>query len=90
MKEKQLMKLILDDPALIRDKLLTFSQVKIFNIIKGRGCIGISSYSLSDILNISIQSASIRLAKLYQKKYLNRFEVDSESGGIEYVYKTAI
>ena len=90
MNNKQLMKLIVEKPQLVKKKMLTHAQIKVFNIIKGRGVIGISSYSLAAKLLITVQSASGRLKALYEKDYLIRTEVTAESGGIEYVYKVAI
>lgn len=90
MNNKQLMTLILENQQLVRSKLLTENQIKIFNMIKDMGRVGISSYSLADKLLISVQSASSRLKIMYEKEYLTRTEVVAESGGIEYVYKTAL
>jgi predicted transcriptional regulator len=48
---------------------------------------GVGSAHVSNILEISIQSASIRLKTLYEKGYVTREEIASESGGIEFIYK---
>lgn len=90
MKDKTLMRLMIDTPNFIREKLLTDKEIKLFKIVEGRGIIGISSMSLSCMRNIPTRTASTQLKDLYDKKYLTRKEVDSDSGGIVYVYRTAI
>jgi predicted transcriptional regulator len=48
---------------------------------------GVTSSTLSEIMQIPVESTSTKLKRLYEKGYLSRAEVVSDSGGIEYIYK---
>lgn len=90
MTDKQLMRLVIENPTLIKDKWLPPSLMNMFKIIKGRGDIGMTSASMSDELNVSVYHASIQLKKLHKKGYLTRVKMVAESGGIEYIYKDGL
>jgi predicted transcriptional regulator len=48
---------------------------------------GAGSPQVAAVFGVSIQSASARLKKLFDKGYLTRTEVAAETGGIEHIYK---
>ena len=89
MKDKKLMRLIIDCPNFVKEKMLSDDQRYLFSEVECQPD-GVTSAFISDLLDISIQSASGRLVVLFKKKYLKRTERIAESGGIEYVYECAI
>ena len=89
MKDKKLMRLIVDVPSFVREKMLSDHQIYLFSEIECQSD-GVTSVFISELLDVSIQHASTVLKKLYDKKYLKREERIAESGGIEYIYKVAI
>jgi DNA-binding MarR family transcriptional regulator len=88
--EKKLKRLIVTDPGLVRDALLTEDQAHVVKTIMEYDYPTISTKELSEIKGISIQNASSQLAKLWRKGYLKREERICESGGIVYRYSSAI
>lgn len=90
MPDKKLMKLMVEVPGVIRGIYLTDPQIEVFDIVKATDRLGVTSAWLSEYMDISVQSASGRLAALEKKKYLTRINEGAESGGDEYVYHSAI
>lgn len=88
MKDKTLMKLMLECPNFIREKLLTDTQIELFEFVQDRT--ELTSAELAFHKEISIQYASVILANLAKKGYLKRMNRGAVSGGDEYVYKVAI
>ena len=68
----------------IRELLFTDAQVKVVEAVKIKG--PIESHALAPYFNCSVQSMSMRLAKLYKQGYLKRAETTAPSGGVEYLY----
>jgi DNA-binding MarR family transcriptional regulator len=57
-----------------------------FNYIDGFECV--HAVEIAKRFNISIQNASTRLKRLFDKGYLVRVELSSPTGGVEYQYHT--
>lgn len=87
MKDKKLMKLMIEVPGVIRGIYLSQSRVDIYDIVKDCDDEGMTSRCLADIEGISITSASTRLKELFDKGYLTRKNEGCDGGGDEYVYR---
>ena len=83
-KEKQIMKMMVNEYQLIKKLMLSNGELKMLAEIRAIG--GLTSSYVSASHHISIQSASSRLTKLWRKGYLKRINQGSESGGDEYFY----
>ena len=90
MKDKTLMTLMVECPGFIREKLLTDGQIELIKDAKRLDEEGLTSRWVSNVYDISIQSASSKLKKLHKKGYLKRTNEGADSGGDEYVYRVAI
>jgi len=88
MLEKKLKRLIVTNPSLVRDAMLTEDQA--VKMIMEYEYPTIGTKELAELRGISIQNASAQLSKLWRKGYLNRAERICESGGIIYRYSSAI
>lgn len=88
MNKKELMKLMVNDPRVIRDVLLTDRQISVFKQVEMSE--SITSKKLTRVMNMSIASASARLNKLHELGYLSRVNHKSRSGGAEFVYMVGI
>ena len=84
------MRLMVDYPNFIREKLLSDRQIELFKEIESQGTHGMTSVFLSKYWESSIQHASTVLRGLYAKGYLKRLNRGAESGGDEYTYWTDI
>ena len=72
-----------DNRARFRDLMISAGDVDLLNhIAAGYN----TSSKIAVMLDISIQSASVRLVALYRKGYCTRKEVQQESGGYEFEY----
>lgn len=78
-------KLALDAPNTYEQARLTEQQRDLVQRFRD----GYPRYSteIADDLNISTQSASVRLKALVKKGYLTRRECNARTGGIEYEYR---
>ena len=79
-----LMKVCMTNPSFIRKYVLTDAQI---DVVKGTRCGLGTSIALAAYKDISIQSASGRLQKLYKLGYLKRTAQPDPSGGIYYRYR---
>lgn len=83
-----LKRLIITDLNYVKSLLLSEHLIEIFNMVeRSRTMIAVQ---LSMELDISIQNSSSKLNKLFAKGYLERKEIVSTTGGIEYIYKSCI
>lgn len=77
---------LLLQPALrnrIRELMLSLGDDRILSwVAQGYG----TSRTLSEVMDISVISASNRLSDLYGRGYLSRVEQQQDSGGYEWVY----
>jgi predicted transcriptional regulator len=82
----RLQKEFLADCEEFKAVILSQPQLDLFRWIalETHGC---GSPQVAAIFGISLQSASARLKKLFDKGYLTRKEVAAETGGIEFIYK---
>lgn len=87
-KEKQIMKLMVNDYQLIKKLMLSNGEFQMLTEIKAIG--GLTSSYVSTSRRISIQSASSRLTKLWRKGYVKRVNQGAESGGDEYFYSAIL
>lgn len=85
MKNDNIRLLAFKDPELVKSLIVTQNQVKIIRLISRRPE-GVFSTLLVKKLNISIQSASSILSKIYRKGYLTREEKIHPTGGSQYLY----
>lgn len=79
---------IVEDPEGVKYLLLSSHAARLVKWIIKNG--SITARELSDGAEISLQNASAQLSRLYSRGYLKRKEYLSQSGGIEYIYKSAI
>jgi len=89
MKDKALMRLMIDCPNFIREKLLTDRDIDLFIEVECQED-GMTSSFLAEHWDITIQHASTVLKNLYEKGYLKRKNIGAISGGDEYTYNIAI
>lgn len=90
MPDKKLMRLMIDCPGTYREVALSDAQLDLYKNAKSNEDLGVTSESVSDYFNISIQSASGRLATLCKKKYLRRVEGTHITGGAQHTYFPAL
>ncbi len=88
MNEQKIRKAIINENEDVRYLMISNHAAKLMKWIIDSG--SVTSAEFSEGAEISIQNASRQLNALYNKNYLTRKEVISESGGIEYIYKSAI
>lgn len=88
MNKKELMQQMVNDPQVIRDVLLSDSQINVFKQVEMSN--SMTSKKLTQVMNLSIASASARLNKLHDLGYLSRVNHHSRSGGAEYVYTVGL
>lgn len=88
----EIRRMIVEHGDAMRDVVISASQVQTVVIVKDltKSGVEVTSSELANQLSISVQSASSRLEKLYNKKYLKRYSRLQPSGGQEYVYTVAI
>lgn len=82
-----LQKLFLKDTDKFRSVLLSQPQLDLLNWIVHDWRMKLSSYQVAGVFEISLQSASVKLKVLWEKGYLDRVQVSSNTGGIEYIYR---
>ena len=75
---------IADRAEEVRDIMLSDSQARVLLVIRQRE--SVTARWIAKRYDISIQSASSVLHRLYQKGYLCRRQEPQESGGYEYEY----
>lgn len=82
----QIRALLLDPEAqdAIAELMPSYGDREILGLVKIHKFL--SPRLLSDLKNLSVMSASVRLCRLYHKGYLMRSEVAQESGGYEWRY----
>jgi len=85
---REVMNLMISNSILVRELLLTDAAIQLYVFCRSRD--GTSSHHVSTVFNVSIQSASARLKRLYTIGYLTRKQLTAESGGVEYVYYDAL
>jgi predicted transcriptional regulator len=90
MNSKSLMKMMIETPNYVREKILSDIEIEVFDQVKGTGDLGMTSNVLSGLRDVSVQNASNVLRKLHDKGYLKRTNEGASSGGDEYVYRVAI
>jgi len=83
--DKKFRKLMLDCPDVVRKSILTDNQIDIARLVHKLPT-PIYSTDIADILNISVQNASVQLKKLVDSGYATRYEVVSKTGGMEFQY----
>lgn len=88
MNESEIRKAIIYENEDVRYLIISAHAAKLMKRIIKWGTITTSEFS--ERSEISIQNASSQLKALFNKGYLLRKEVISKTGGIEYVYKSAI
>ena len=77
--------LIVTNPALVRDLMLTDFNIKVLNYIKeNKTC---RSSDIASKFEICTISASIMLKWLHKKGYLSRWQQPDPSGGHYYEYR---
>jgi len=76
--------LIFNELDRIKDLLLTKSDIELIEHIKNKR--GVSAADISEHKGVSMQNASTKLKRLFDQGYLIRRELNSISGGIEYIY----
>lgn len=81
----ELREIIKDNLDDVRKLTITKAQKSIIDFC----CMEKTTADVAKKYNISIQSASTRLKKLFDLGYLNRIERIHETGGIEYFYYAA-
>ena len=86
--ESELRRACVEDPLGVRRLLLSPFLAGLMEWIIKRG--HITTKELSGRSAIGIQNASTQLKKLHSLGYLERKRITSESGGIEYIYRSAI
>ncbi len=79
-----LRQLLMQYPDEAKFFLLTHNQIKILRFIKSYEHISTAQLALQ--FNLSVQSASGQLKRLYERGYLKRTEAVQSSGGLEYLY----
>lgn len=84
----ELMRLMVSRPDIVRARLLTDRDIEHYKLV--RNAKGLTSAGLSVATGISPQNASTSLCRLYNRGYLDRENIGSESGGDEFLYKTAL
>lgn len=90
MKDKALMELILSNPRLVREKLLTDREIELVREVKRQGEAVITSHDVALRWDVSIQNASNTLSRLHKKGYLKRTNRGHDSGGGEFIYEALI
>jgi predicted transcriptional regulator len=88
MNEQEIRKAIIEDPEYVRYIMLSDRRAKLMRMIIKKG--SINSAQLSEKWKISPQNASRQLYELFSMGYLKRADVAPETGGIEYIYKSAV
>lgn len=89
MKNDNIRKTIIDYHSTIKELMLSDFQYHLLYSIKHKyKDTFVCSSLLADRFNKTVQNISTQLAKLHSKGYLDREKIDSESGGIEYIYKS--
>jgi len=83
MKDKNLMKLMIDCPSVIRDILLTDHQINIVKTVRGEWA-GVTTKEIADTLLMSVTQASGELKTLYDMGYLTR------AGETAFIYRCAL
>jgi len=81
-----LRKIMVRYPHIIREILLTKSQLDLIAIIRRFPDFQVTSRQLSNNTDMAVYSASQRLKTLVDSGYLTRRENQSTSGGIEFIY----
>lgn len=89
MNDKSFMKLMIDCPNYVREKVLSDGQLELFNGVKCQPD-GVTSNFIANLFDISQQGACSRLAILKKKGYLKRTNAGDPTGGDMYIYKAAI
>ena len=87
MKDSKLRKIILENNARITKFRLSAHRADLVGYIRNGGPTG--SSDISKMFDIPLQSVSTTLKTLCDLGYLKRREVDSETGGREYLYWAA-
>lgn len=84
------MRLFLDCPDYLKRIVISKPQVKVVLFVKDCGFGSATARDLAYHLNISVQSASGRLNKLWSRGWLKREERAAETGGIEHRYSSVV
>ena len=85
---KDLMLSVLENREYFKDVFISQRQCDIVNFVVSKfKCF---SVDVANKFDISVQSSSTQMKRLYEIGYLDRKEVCSDSGGIEYEYTCAI
>lgn len=87
MKDSKLRKIILENNVRINKFRLSARRADLVRYIRDEGEVG--SSDISKMFDLPLQSVSTTLKTLHSLGYLKRREVDSETGGREYVYWAA-
>ena len=72
-------------PELLPMLAISGKRLAVYNYCKGCDS-GVASSKIASHFLMSVQQASMTLCFLYDLNYLDRYEVPSKSGGIEFVY----
>jgi len=89
MDKERIMQIIVNEPKVIREIMLTDAMLEIFWFIDDWNDQGTRSSDVSKEFSLTIPDASQRLIMLYKKGYLRRDKISAPSGGLECVYYTA-
>ena len=84
---RELMKRFLASPVDYKSVIITDHAIDLLGAIENHSYPTISSGELADKWDISVQSASTQLVKLWAKGYLEREERIHPTGGIVYRYR---
>ena len=86
--EPQIRKMIFNNQPIVKHLMLTERQINIVCLARDRG--SITSHVVAWFFKISAQNSSVQLRRLHEKGYLIRKKVTAETGGIEYIYESAM